>query len=189
MSLETPAKHLRRLSLALAVIALSLGSMLGAQPAVAELYRCSDAEGKVSYAGSPHDCRGSATPHKTRRAIQSAGAPSIAPPPRRSQRPASHGSHDDAAAATWKQKKHTAQAELAQVESQIPRWARLQTNCNRGADTWYTDEAGEKHTVSCSQIEAARNQAEAERTRLRAYLSEGLEEECRRAGCLPGWIR
>jgi hypothetical protein len=23
----------------------------------------------------------------------------------------------------------------------------------------------------------------------RAYLDEGLEEECRRAGCLPGWIR
>lgn len=192
MSSETPPKASRRRFLTGVVVALSLGSTVGVQAPLAELYRCTDAQGTVSYAGNPHDCRGRATRHETQRAIQSSGTPPVAPAapqPRRARRLSSPGSLDEAAAATWKQKKHAAQSELAHVESQIPRWARLQTNCNRGADTWYTDEAGEKHTVSCSQIEAARSRAEAERNRLRTYLRDGLEEECRRAGCLPGWIR
>ncbi len=178
------------------MIALRL-ALLGAvlafpTSATAELYRCTDAQGNVSYTGSPHDCRGKATPHQTRREIQGSGAPTHPPakPPRFRGKPASRApSADESAAATWRQKKLNAQAELSKIQSELPRWERLQTNCNRGADTWYTDEAGIKHTVTCAQIASLRAGAEAHRERLRAYLDHGLEEECRRAGCLPGWIR
>ncbi len=161
-------------------------------PAAGELYRCRDAQGSVRYTDSPHGCRGAATRHTTRRELQGSGAPSApsAPPARRRFRPASPGvSPDEVAAANWRQKKQYALAELREIAVQLPRWKRLQLRCNRGADTWYTDAAGLKHGVSCDQIAAARSRTESEITRLRAYLDEGLEEECRRAGCLHGWVR
>jgi hypothetical protein len=158
----------------------------------AELYRCTDSQGAVSYTGDPHDCRGNATRHETRRGLQSTGASTRAraKPQRRQRAPASSGlAADESAAATWRRKKLNAQAELLQILAQLPRWERLQTSCNRGADTWYSDEAGIKHSVSCAQIAAERTRAEADRARVRDYLDGGLEDECRRAGCLPGWIR
>lgn len=176
--------------LALPFLALTLG----AGPAAAELYKCTDAAGRVSYTGNPHDCRGRAERHETRREIQDSGTPT--PPPARTSRPrrprsalAGTVSREEASAAMWQGKRAQAESELRRIEATLPRWERLQTNCNRGADAWTTDEAGVKHKVSCDQITDALERAEAERTRLRAYLGGGLEEECRRAGCLPGWIR
>jgi hypothetical protein len=43
--------------------------------------------------------------------------------------------------------------------------------------------------VSCEELEAEQQAVRSDEKRLEAYLDEGLEEECRRAGCLPGWIR
>ncbi len=176
--------------LVLAFLALALAPA----PAAAGLYKCTDAAGRVSYTGDPHDCPGRSEQHETRREIQDSGTPT--PPAARATRTrrprptlADTVSRDEAAAAMWEGKRTQAEAALRQVEASLPRWERLQTNCNRGADAWTTDEAGVKHKVTCEQISSALERAEAERTRLRAYLGGGLEEECRRAGCLPGWIR
>lgn len=54
---------------------------------------------------------------------------------------------------------------------------------NRRRGKWYWDE---------SNCGAARAQVETEKIRLeeaKTYAEEGLKEECRKAGCLPGWIR
>ena len=162
--------------------------------ASAELYRCTDAAGRVSYTGDPHDCRGRAERHETRREIQGSDNPTApAAPASRARRPrpslSGGGSADEAAAAMWKGKRTQAETQLRRIEASLPRWERLQTHCNRGADAWYTDEAGIKHSVTCEQIADRIERAGAERSRLRAYLGGGLEDECRRAGCLPGWIR
>lgn len=160
--------------------------------AEAELYRCTDAAGNVSYTGDPHSCRGSAARHETQRQIQSTGPGATAKPasPRRRSQPRARGVEpEDGGAALWQRKKRDAENQLREIDSELPRWVRFQARCNRGADAWYTDEAGIKHTVTCSQLAELRNRAEAEQSRLRAYLAGGLEEECRRSGCLPGWIR
>ncbi len=61
--------------------------------------------------------------------------------------------------------------------------------CNRGGELYVTQETGIRKGVKCGD---AKRQFAASTTRTRElerYLREGLEEECRRAGCLPGWLR
>ncbi len=157
--------------------------------AAAELYRCTDASGREIFTGDPHACRGKAERHETQRQIQRSGPASVAPLPRRVPRMRPGGPPNHGAASLWQRKKAEAEEQYRKLDAELPRWARLQANCNRGAETWYTDDAGIKHTIPCSELAAEHERARAEHARLRAYLEEGLEEECRRAGCLPGWIR
>lgn len=173
----------------IAILGLALAVLGVASHASAELYRCTDASGKVVYRDNPHGCRGELKRHETKRRIQHSGPATTAPVKRRAHSRAAFANPNGGAAALWKRKKVEAEEELRKLETDLPRWVRLQTNCNRGADTWYTDEAGIKHTIRCSDLAAHREKMEAERARLRAYIDGGLEDECRRAGCLPGWIR
>jgi hypothetical protein len=43
--------------------------------------------------------------------------------------------------------------------------------------------------VKCNELSTRLAELDGEESRLREYLASGLEEECRRAGCEPGWIR
>ena len=52
-----------------------------------------------------------------------------------------------------------------------------------------TDDAGIRQNVPCDDLRRELAELERERAELRAYLEGGLAEECRRAGCLPGWLR
>jgi hypothetical protein len=51
------------------------------------------------------------------------------------------------------------------------------------------DAAGVKERIPCSQLHARLAALDAQQTALRNYLEHELPEECRRAGCLPGWVR
>jgi len=160
----------------------------------ADLYRCEGKDGGVRYVGNPEACPG-ARRYEPRSRVQSvAPLPGAASAPRPSserapQRGSGNGSGDPGAASFWQRKKAHAEAELRQVDAAAPRLERMALRCNKGADAWYTDRAGLKHGVSCPQIGAERDRARAEQKRLRHYLEIGLAEECRRAGCLPGWVR
>jgi hypothetical protein len=62
--------------------------------------------------------------------------------------------------------------------------------CNKGHGvTTENPRTGIREQVSCSEIDAERARLEPELEERRAYLATGLEEECRQAGCMPGWIR
>jgi len=62
--------------------------------------------------------------------------------------------------------------------------------CNRGTE-FFTHEGGTgiKVRVSCDEIRQTYTDNRAKNRELREYLENGLALECRRAGCLPGWIR
>ena len=61
--------------------------------------------------------------------------------------------------------------------------------CNRGHEVWAEDQDGLRHGVDCEDVIDQESRGAPEQKRLKDYLAEGLEEECRRAGCLPGWLR
>ena len=75
------------------------------------------------------------------------------------------------------------------LEKRKERLRRYVTWCNRGGELVGRDDAGLKHNVSCSGVRRELESLQADLASARAYLEDGLEEECRRAGCLPGWIR
>jgi hypothetical protein len=51
------------------------------------------------------------------------------------------------------------------------------------------DDAGIKQAVRCSDVKKELKALEQQEASARHYLQHELAEECRRAGCLPGWIR
>ncbi|MEN8162353.1 MAG: hypothetical protein ABFS41_19940, partial [Myxococcota bacterium] len=60
---------------------------------------------------------------------------------------------------------------------------------NRGHEVWATDRDGLKRGVDCNDAKRQEAQLRRATQQLEHYLAEGLEDECRRSGCLPGWIR
>ena len=46
-----------------------------------------------------------------------------------------------------------------------------------------------REDYSCDEAHESYERATERRKELKRYLAGGLEDECRRAGCLPGWVR
>ena len=61
--------------------------------------------------------------------------------------------------------------------------------CNRGHSLYIEDDTGIRRGYDCGKVRKEHEEVRARMAGLRLYLDEGLEEECRCAGCLPGWIR
>jgi len=174
--------------------ALLLG-LLGAALATAsqaEIYKCAGPDGRIIFTGDQSQCPG-AEAHVPTGQIQrakpartSSRAPARAP---RRPRAASALQDDAAQAAAWRQKRTHSEARLAEVESQVGYTRRAVKWCNQGRDLYVTDDTGIRRGYSCDKVRSEAEQLERELVELTDYLVGGLEEECRRAGCLPGWIR
>lgn len=184
----------RGLLLASAVVALF------APDARAELLRCKGPDGKTIYTDKPALCPGAA-PFEPSGSVQKApgssapaapsvpGVPSVPGQQTRQERQGLRQAADKARAAQWAAKKRAAEEELEQVIARRDHLTGFIAHCNRGGYVTTRDEAGIKDVVSCNALKrdfAALEQREAQ---LKSYLRDGLKEECRRAGCLPGWIR
>jgi Domain of unknown function (DUF4124) len=180
-------------------VALCLLSPTGA---AAEIFECKGADGKTLFTSDRSACPG-ARPRELKLEMQSVKPPSAVSraPAARATRPARRASSAGAAAsgagsgvpdgmiAMWRRKRPEAVAKLALLKDRAEYIHGVVGGCNRGA-TWYAkDSAGLKQYVSCEEIEKSQKEVEKEIAELEAYLAGGLEEECRRAGCLPGWIR
>lgn len=177
----------RALGLGLAVL---LAGGLGAT-AAAEMYRCQGPDGRTLFTGDPSQCPGAA-PFEPERDVQRAESARVPEPERSTRRSAPPAGLDEAArAARWKAKRRESEARLAEVEGALDDLVQAVTWCNQGREVFTTDrETGLRRTLSCDRLRAQHEALRGERARLEAYLHEGgLEEECRRAGCLPGWIR
>jgi hypothetical protein len=173
-----------------AALVLAIGVGLVAGAARAELYKCQGPDGKTLFTSDRSQCPG-ADAHQPSGRVQrshTSSAPAAAAP-RSALRPAPDGVDEEAEAAAWRGKRESAQAALKQTEAQLETLREVVGWCNRGHEVFASDEDGLRHTVDCASVEESERTLRREQKRLQSYLAEGLEEECRRAGCLPGWLR
>lgn len=164
-----------------------------ATAAHAELFRCTGPDGKTIYTDQKHTCPGAD-------ASEPAGVVHRAETPEGPKRdadvvPAARSSEPHApdaaeqAAALWKQKKRDAEERVEEIHARRD-WIRKYVGyCNRGAWITTRDEAGIQQVVNCTELHRELTSLETQEAAAREYLATGLPEECRRAGCLPGWLR
>ena len=162
-----------------------LALALPATAAHAELFRCTGPDGKTIYTDQKQMCPG-AEPSEPTGVVHRAETPEGAPaaPSRETGALEVHSE-----AAQWKQKRLDAESAIEKIQARRAWMKPYVGHCNRGGWVTTRDDAGIPQQVNCSVLRrefAALDQQEAE---ARAYLTEGLAEECRRAGCLPGWLR
>jgi hypothetical protein len=169
-----------------ALLAVCLVVPVAAQ---AELYKCRGPDGKTLFTSDRSQCPG-AEVHEPSGSLQRSGPAPAArktPAARPAARPAAVD--EEAEAATWRAKRERAEADLRELDARLAELHQAAGWCNRGYAVYGEDQDGLRRGIDCEDIDAREAELRGERTRLQAYLEEGLEEECRRAGCLPGWIR
>jgi hypothetical protein len=157
--------------------------------AAAELYKCRGPDGKTLFTSDRSQCPG-AEAHEPSGSLQRTGpapAPRKAPAARPAARP--DPIDEEAEAATWRAKRERAEAALRDVDARIAELHEAAGWCNRGYAIYAEDGDGLRRGVDCEDVDAREAELRRERAKLEAYVEEGLEEECRQAGCLPGWIR
>jgi hypothetical protein len=156
----------------------------------AELYKCQGADGKMLFTSDRSQCPGAAA-HEPGGEIQRTqpSGPARAPTQLRPAGPAAPVPDDAAEAQVWRAKRAEAVSALHQTEARLATARQVAGWCNRGHEVFAEDPDGLRHDVSCEEVDATEQALRREQKRLEAYLGEGLEEECRRAGCLPGWLR
>lgn len=171
-----------------------LAMVLLAQPATAEIYKCIGPDGKTSYTSDPTQCA-RAQPHELKREIQveapRRGGSHSARQARTGSgvRPAAPAGDTSGLEQMWRRKREETRTKIAEVERLQKRNQKMVTGCNRGSEWYATDKSGIRRNVSCKRLRRETENLERQRQALNTYLQSGLAEECRRAGCLPGWIR
>jgi Domain of unknown function (DUF4124) len=176
------------------VLTVLLALALPVTAARAELFRCTGPDGKTIFTDSKHTCPG-AEPSEPAGVVHRAETPEShdaadpagVAPAALSREP---GTPDaDSEAAQWKQKKRDAESAIEQIQERRAWMKPYVGHCNRGSWVTTRDDAGIQQVVNCSVLKREFNALETQEAAARDYLTNGLPEECRRAGCLPGWLR
>jgi hypothetical protein len=165
-----------------AVLALGMG-----EPARAEIYKCVGADGKTLYTSDRSLCPGAELHVPAGRVERVPAQTPVGQPPAR--RPSQSIERFEENEAVWRGKKLRAEAELRDLEGRLEYVRQAVSWCNRGHTLFTEDETGIRRSYDCNQVQNEYEEVKARMAGLRLFLDEGLEEECRRAGCLPGWIR
>jgi hypothetical protein len=161
-----------------------LALALSATAARAELFRCTGPDGKTIFTDQKQNCPG-AEPSEPSGVVHRAETPESAPAaPSRAP-----GASDESEAMQWKQKKRDAESAIEQIEARRAWMKPYVGHCNRGGWVKTRDDAGIEQVVNCSLLRREYSELEQQQAAARDYLEKGLAEECRRAGCLPGWLR
>jgi hypothetical protein len=168
---------------------VSLWTLLAASEARAEIYKCVGSDGKATFTSDPGACPGT-KPHELKSKVQHV----IEQPGTRARRAASPavrraGPRNDGHESMWRRKRPEAEAALQEVEGQLVKLGKAVKACNRGGEWYRTSESGIREHIPCEEFQTRLRDAEQKREQLVDYLAEGLEDECRRAGCQPGWVR
>jgi hypothetical protein len=182
-------------SIVATALAVALGLVTVAERAGAELYRCKGPDGQTLYTDNQALCPGA-------EAFEPQGEVQAAPGREAEAAPASRGSRLERAearrlaeeaekgeAARWRRKREEAEQAIEALAGRRAQLDRYVTWCHRGGTVSTRDDAGIKRKVSCDAIEQEYAALDTREAELRHYLESELPEECRRAGCLPGWIR
>ena len=171
-----------------AALALAVGLGLAAGAARAELYKCQGPDGKTLFTSDRSQCPG-AEVHQPSGHVQRSRSRAAPPATPSSVQPARNGVDDEVEASAWRARRTKAEAELKQTEAQLANLHQAAGWCNRGGEVYAEDQDGLRNGIDCNEIDQQERTLRREQKRLEDYLAEGLEEECRRAGCLPGWLR
>jgi hypothetical protein len=170
------------------ILALLSASAL-ATAAHAELFRCTGPDGKAIFTDQKQNCPG-ADASEPAGVVHRAETPE--PPP---GAPAARAGDPQTAiaeaqaASLWKQKKRDAEQQLERIQARRDWIRKFVGHCNRGGWVTTRDDAGIQQVVNCTELKAELDALETQEAAARDYLATGLSEECRRAGCLPGWLR
>ena len=165
------------------------GLWLAPSVATAELYKCRGPDGKTLFTSDRSQCPGASAHEPSGRVQRSESGPAAAAPAASARAKRAPGVDDEAEAQAWRAKRRGAESALRQTEAQLETLRQVAGWCNRGAEVWAEDQDGLRHGVDCEDVDTQEAAVRREQKRLKEYLAEGLEEECRRAGCLPGWLR
>jgi len=172
-------RDLRRLLWSLPLLGLL------ASPAGAELFRCTTPDGQTIFTDQKDTCPG-AEPFEPSGVVHSAETPSA--PPAAPRNPLADQAQAEQAH-IWQEKKRDAEQAIEQIQAHRDYLQQYVSHCNRGGWVTTRDDAGIKKRVNCSELRAEFNGLEEQEAAARDYLENGLAEDCRKAGCLPGWIR
>jgi hypothetical protein len=179
---------------ALAVLAICVAL---AAPANAEVFKCVGPNGEIRFTSDAAKCP-NAAPHAPKSAavqrVDGAGPQLATARPGAPARPrtSAPAAHDESAMQeqAWRQKKSAAEQELRALEAALEHILAAVRWCNKGHGvTKENPRTGLREDVSCENVYDERDRLDGEVEAKRAYVATGLEEECRRTGCLPGWIR
>lgn len=163
-------------------------ALAAAVPAGAELYRCEGPDGRAIFSDQQSACPGADAYEPVGR-VTSSGRSEDAPPAAAPGLASPESSAEEILERQWREKKLEAEQALRQVRERRERLQPLVSHCNRGGWVTARDDAGIKQRVNCSKLKREFAGLEEAEGQARTYLEEGLAEDCRRAGCLPGWIR
>ena len=180
-----------RFSLLLLLWACALGVGTSAS---AELFRCTGPDGKVVFTDDASACPG-ADPYepdgRVSGARQSPESSDAGHPSSQAPRVRVHAGPDpeEAEAARWMAKRREKEAELQRIADERKQLQRFVNHCNRRGRVMTYDAAGIEQEVKCADLRQLLAALDTRESEVRTYLDSELAEECRRAGCLPGWIR
>lgn len=171
---------------------LMLAFWLVAGSADAEIYKCVGPDGKTFFTSDRTACKG-AQPHVLKKKVQNVlddrSSPvrrNGGPPARPAPRAASPG---DGLESMWRRKRPAAEEELRQLGQQLQNMNSVIRSCNRGGEWYQTEESGIRKHIPCEELRERQAKLGQRQADLTEYLKNGLEDECRRAGCQPGWVR
>jgi len=154
-----------------------------------DLFRCTTTDGKVVFTDREDACPGAAS-HTVQAEIQTYVPTPAAVAPRASNAVSrQEGRAAASKSGVWREKKVSAEQELGALEEKWDYLERYITHCNRHRTILSEKASGLRYEVSCKNIREEHAEVKARLNQVRMYLNEGLAEACRRAGCLPGWIR
>ena len=175
-------------ALVAALLALAL-----ARDARADLLRCPGPDGNIIYTDDASVCPG-AEPYEPAGQVHSVEPVASAAMGRQRRVEAMERQRlkDQAEAGEierWQLKKRVKQEELGSIASRREDRLGLLAWCNRGGRVVTYDDAGIRRAVRCSDVKKELKALEQQEASIHHYLKHELAEECRRAGCLPGWIR
>ncbi len=165
-----------------------------ATAAHAELFRCTGPDGKTIFTDQKKVCPGAeaSEPAGVVQRIETPKAPERDDPGAPAALPSDPNAEDTEAAeaAAWRQKKRDAEQQVAKISAEIDAIDRVAGHCKRPGNYVVTrDDAGIKQVANCSELMRHFDDLQRQEAAAREYLATGLAEDCRRAGCLPGWVR
>jgi hypothetical protein len=193
MQFSQPIRGARRKTLLCCALGGALLVLTLAGDARGDLLRCPGPDGNIIYTDDPSVCPG-AEPFEPAGQVHSVepAAPASIGRQRRIEAMERQRLKDQAEAGEierWQLKKRTKEEELRSIAQRREELLDLVTWCNRGGRLVTYDDAGIKRTVRCSDVKKELKRLEQQEASIHHYLKHELAEECRRAGCLPGWIR
>ncbi|HTF36294.1 MAG TPA: hypothetical protein VK714_21640 [Myxococcota bacterium] len=114
----------------------------------------------------------------------------VSPPTARRSIPARRSGEADpdrAEATRWRQRLRQARQEEERAAHALQQAERDYRSCRHRENFGSSYQAHIPGETACDEAPVVAAQQEYERAK--AYAEDGIEDECRRAGCLPGWLR